>query len=324
MNPLNYLPPDLTHDMAHIIIRSGVIKLPRVQVSLPVVLNGHVFTNPLGLGAGIDKDAFLTGNLLNLGMGFITIGSVTLRPRQGNPRPRVVKYPGLRAMVNAMGLPSRGFMDVMGRVRELMPRAREHGVNLVLSLAGFSIEEFMLMIPRAVGMGLGIIEINVSSPTYKGSWVKDRDQLSALFREVEGFDALFFIKVPLGLDVDDYRWFVNEASRRGFGLTLCNTLIVKEPRISVGYGGLSGAPIYPLVRALIRKVRSWGFRGPIIGVGGVFDAWQVLDLVRVGANLVGVVTAFAYNGPWAILRLLRGLRVLVKLKRDHIAPGPNG
>ncbi|MGC8542473.1 MAG: dihydroorotate dehydrogenase [Vulcanisaeta sp.] len=302
---INYLPPELTYSVSHAFINAGIVRVPGVKLEFPVELGKLRVKNPIGLGAGIDKDGLLVGSIANSGVGFVTIGSVTLRPRLGNPKPRIVKYPHLKAMVNAMGLPSRGFMDFMSRINNIIKVIGKFNVSLVVSLAGFSIEEFLIMLNRLRNFDIHAVEINISSPTYHGSWVSDPKYLSELLNALEDFDTLFFIKTPLGVGLDFYKWIAHEAEKHGYGLTIANTLPVSEPRISVGYGGLSGYPIYPLVKALIRRVRAWGFRGPVIGLGGVFHGWQVIELLRSGANLVAVVTAFAYEGPFVFNRLLR-------------------
>lgn len=307
---INYLPPELTHDVSHTLIRANVVKAPGLGIELPVRVGGLMVKNPIGLGAGIDKDGFLVDNITRFNVGFVTIGSVTLRPRRGNPRPRMVKYPGLRAMVNAMGLPSRGFMDLRSRLSNIIDLSRRRGVALILSLAGFSVEEYMVMLNGLKGFNIDAVEINISSPTYRGSWIKDINYLGELLKAIEGFKAQVFVKTPLGVDVGLHRWLAEAADKHGYGLTIANTLPVKEPRISVNYGGLSGYPIYPLVKALIRRVRAWGFRGPVIGIGGVFHGWQVIELLRSGANLVGVVTAFAYEGPFVFTRLIREVALI--------------
>jgi Dihydroorotate dehydrogenase len=168
------------------------------------------------------------------------------------------------------------------------------------------------------GFGIDAVEINISSPTYRGSWLNDTNYLDELLSVIGDFNKPLFVKIPLGAGVDFYRWITERVERYGYGLTIANTLPIKEPRISVGYGGLSGYPIYPLVRALIRKVRTWGFGGPIIGIGGVFHGWQVAELLKNGANLVGVVTAFAFEGPIVFTRLLRELYVCIKNKNNII------
>lgn len=275
---------------------------------MPVEVNGKSIKNPIGLGAGIDKDGFLAPPwIARAGIGFITIGSITLKPRPGNPKPRIVKYPGLKAMVNAMGLPSRGgFTDFVSRLPGILSKLRRLGTYVIISLAGFSIGEFMYMLNGLRGgYGVDAVELNISSPTYRGSWITDREYLGELLRSVEAFPGVLFIKLPLGVDIEFYRWVVNVAEKRGFGLTIANTLPIKEPGISVGYGGLSGYPIHPIVKSLIVKVRRWGFRNPIIGLGGVFHGRQVVDLLRNGADMVGVVTAFAYEGPFVFNRLFK-------------------
>ncbi|ADN50495.1 dihydroorotate dehydrogenase [Vulcanisaeta distributa] len=302
---INYLPPEFTYETSHALIRSGIVNYRGYEFEMPVEVNGKSIKNPIGLGAGIDKDGFLAPWIARAGIGFITIGSITLKPRPGNPKPRIVKYPGLKAMVNAMGLPSRGFTDFVSRLPGILSKLRRLGAYVIISLAGFSIGEFMYMLNGLRGYDVDAVELNISSPTYRGSWVTDREYLGELLRSVEAFPGVLFVKLPLGVDIEFYRWVVNVAEKRGFGLTIANTLPIKEPGISVGYGGLSGYPIYPIVKSLIVKVRRWGFRNPIIGLGGVFHGRQVVDLLRNGADMVGVVTAFAYEGPFVFNRLFK-------------------
>lgn len=217
---------------------------------MPIEINGRLIKNPIGLGAGIDKDGFLTPRIVRTGIGFITIGSVTLKPRTGNPKPRIIKYPGLKAMVNAMGLPSRGgFLDFLVRLPGLVKEARKLGVYVIVSLAGFSIGEFLYMLDRIRVYDIDAVELNISSPTYHGSWLTDRKYLGDLLRLIEYFPKALFVKLPpLGADMDFYRWIVDIANKRGYGLTIANTLPIRESRISVGYGGLSGYPIYHWLR----------------------------------------------------------------------------
>ena len=306
---LNYLPADVTHDVAHMVLR---LRLPMVGIRYvnPVELGPLKLMNPLGLGAGLDKDGYLAKTIARLGLGFITVGSVTLRPRSGNPRPRVVKYPQFKAMANSMGLPSRGIADLSTRLSGIVDHLHRLGVALIVNVAGFTEGEFVEAMHILNRFNIDGVEINISSPTYRGYWFTDTDRLLTLMREVSSASRrMTLIKLPLGLDPSTYRVIVAEANRLGLGLTIANTLPIKEPRLSTGYGGLSGLPIYPLVKALIAKARSWGFENPIIGLGGVFNGRQALELLKVGANAVSIVTAFAYEGPLAVVRILRELKV---------------
>jgi dihydroorotate dehydrogenase len=300
---LEYLPPELTYRLGGVLLSK--IPLPRVGLTIPTGLGDLTLTNPLGLGAGLDKDAVLIRNIARMGLGFITLGSVTLKPRVGNPRPRFVRYPGLGAMVNAVGLPSIGLRAFMGRLGEACSSAHKYGTALFVSIAGFSLGEFTSMIDSLSRSCADALELNVSSPTYGGSWVRSEDSLVELMAYSGNAKRLVMLKLPLGAPVDWYKTVVRLADRYGLGLTIANTLPVKEPRLSVGYGGLSGPLIYPITRLLITKARGWGFRGPVIGIGGITSGRQVVELLREGANAVGIVTTFTIEGPWGIMRVTR-------------------
>ncbi len=309
---MTYLPADYTHDIAQLALRTGVVRGICVKYEDPVEFWGFRFRNPLGLGAGIDKDCILTKALIGTGIGFVTLGSVLSNPRSGNPRPRIIRYPRLKAMVNAMGLPSRGLMNFLNRLKKALPLYRQKGINVIVNIAGFSIDEFVLCIEKLRKEGVELFEINISCPMYKGSWVKDVLLLERLLRSIEWLNVWAFIKMPLGIDIESSRLITRLAQRLGFGLTIANTLPVKHDKLSIGHGGLSGLPIYPIVKRLVRLARKWGFENPVIALGGVFHGSQIVELRRLGADLVGVVTAFAFEGPFVFARIFRELRGFAK------------
>jgi len=302
---INHIPPELTYSVGNRLLR--IMPMPTISFESSTELGNLALRNPLGLGAGVDKDGDLVGSTAKLGLGFITVGSVTLKPRIGNPKPRFVKYPELRAMVNSVGLPSLGLLEFMRKLEKLCLVTHRNGVVLIVSIAGFGPGEFSYMTRTLSRTCIDALELNIGSPTYGGAWIRNEEALLEVMSEAGNIGKLVMLKLPLGAPVSWYRALTRYADKHGLGLTIANTLPVKEPRLSTGYGGLSGLPIYPLTKLLIAKTRRWGFRGPIVGIGGVFTGRQVMELLGKGANAVGIVTAFIYGGPLGILRILREL-----------------
>ncbi|WP_291766903.1 dihydroorotate dehydrogenase [Caldivirga sp. UBA161] len=311
---LGYLPPDLTNYITHLIFRTYPAEaltgtLTKLTGALPYKLRllNRVIDSPIGIGAGIDKDGLLIGLMSKLPIGFHTIGSVTLRPRLGNPKPRMRRYPELGAMVNAMGLPSRGIRflkDVLNNECAKWPKSKLLGV----SVAGFSEAEFKLLLDSLtpyVGC-IDFIEVNVSSPTYGGSWAEPQ-RLNELLKSLKGYDKLI-IKLPLLSSMNDEVKLIKLIiNHNPFGLTVANTLRVKTD-LPVGYGGVSGKPLLGIVIKLIRLTRRMGYGGLVIGLGGFMRGIDVIEGIKAGADLTGLVTGFAMEGPLSVYRIINELR----------------
>ncbi|GGP21292.1 dihydroorotate dehydrogenase (quinone) [Thermocladium modestius] len=307
---INKLPPEATYETSHLLLRLPI--LPRLLKALgprrpvPARLNHKTIDGPIGIGAGIDKDGLLMDLAAAMPVGFHVVGSITPSPREGNPRPRFLKYPELGAMINAMGLPSRGAGAALRIVKSKCP-SWPNSKLLIVSAAGFTVEEVVRTARAASAIKcVDYVELNVSSPTYRGLWLEG-DGLRRLLGEAERLDKPALIKVPLLRNIDAERRLISELAASGLGLTIANTLPITAP-LPRGYGGLSGAPINELVVSLIRIARRVGHRGLIIGTGGFLDGASVMAGLRAGADLVGIVTAFAMEGPAAVYRITAELR----------------
>ncbi|MGC9135818.1 dihydroorotate dehydrogenase [Caldivirga sp.] len=314
--PLSYLPPDLTHDLAHLLLRTHTAKLvagilTMLSGGLPYRLRilNRTIESPVGIGAGLDKDGLLMGFMAKLPIGFHTVGSVTLRPRAGNPKPRMLRYPELGVMVNAMGLPSMGVAYLKGILDKecgRWPKSKLLGV----SVAGFNEIEIKLAIDSLTPFFncLDFIEVNISSPTYSGSWI-EHQRLNSLLTMLKGYDKVV-VKVPLLKDLNDevklIKLIINHDP---FGLTIANTLRIKS-NLPAGYGGLSGRPLLEVVIRLLKLTRAMGYGGLIIGLGGFMRGVDVVKGINAGADLVGLVTAFAMEGPASVYRIISELRRL--------------
>jgi dihydroorotate dehydrogenase len=302
------LPPEAAHRLAGGILRlplpwrsiSGVVDHPSLRADLA----GISLRNAVGLAAGFDKSCRFLPALGELGFGYLVAGTVTRRPRAGNPRPRIVRRPGPRSMVNSMGLPNRGAAYAAARLR----RSRRTAPVLI-SLADEELDDVMenhaLLEPLADG-----VELNVSCPNV--SWGRDRDNEEHLRRMLselgERKTKPLFVKLPpFRTDVEREAILALAAiAQEGSadGLTCFNTLPVAEPRLAVGSGGLSGRALFDHTVAGVAEVhRATGGELPINACGGIFSARDAWICLEAGATTVQLYTALIFEGPRVVRRI---------------------
>lgn len=306
---------------------------PRLEIEVA----GLRFKNPIGLAAGFDKSGTAVAALSALGFGSVEIGSISLDPSDGNPRPRLFRLPQDRAIVVHYGLPNDGARAVAERVGK-RARACPLGINIVKTNRGQCanpetkdqiireyVEAARLLAPHA-----DYLMLNLSCPNTQDGrdFFADRGNLDACLAalgDVE-FTVPVFLKVsPLGgiaaiervLAAADPHSFV-----RGFMFNLPPGkpagLRTPEPIWRNMPGAVSGQPCAALANSCIRETfrRMDRKRHVIIGAGGVFDAKDAYEKIRLGASLVQLLTALVYEGPGIVRRIVRDLPGL--LERDGV------
>jgi dihydroorotate dehydrogenase len=300
----------------------------RARMSVPTQprqVFGLTFPNPLGLAAGYDKDGLAWRGLACLGFGHIEVGTVTLKPQPGNPRPRLFRLPEDQALINRMGFPGKGVAFVARRLAEPRPPGLILGVNLgknretpLEAAAEDYVKLMRILAPLA-----DYLAINVSSPNTVGLRRLQARQaleelLSALASErrhqVEKLNRPLPLLVKLAPDLspaelDDA---LEAILRTGMdGVIATNTTLQRDglkSALSGEAGGLSGAPLRSLSTQIIGYIyrRTQG-KLPIIGVGGVSNAADVREKLEAGAVLVQIYTGLVYQGPGLIKRILQEL-----------------
>ncbi|MEK7388870.1 MAG: quinone-dependent dihydroorotate dehydrogenase [Elusimicrobiota bacterium] len=276
---------------------------------------GLRFKNPVGLAAGFDKDAKLVSLLPAFGFGFLEIGSVTLNPQPGNPRPRLFRLPEQQALINRMGFNSEGARAVARRLACSPRPAIPLGINLGLNkdtpdedAARAYADTF-----RILSEWGDYFVVNVSSPNTPGLRDLQRasrlaDILSAV-QDANDKGKPVLVKLSPDLDDQDLAACVESTQARAQGLVICNTTLSREgvpESWSSQPGGLSGAPLKRRALELVKKVRSLS-RLPIIGSGGIATADDARERLEAGADLVQLYTGFVFAGPGAVKRITRGL-----------------
>jgi dihydroorotate dehydrogenase len=290
---------------------------------------GLDFPSPLGLAAGFDKEAAHVDALHALGFGFVEIGTITARPQEGNPRPRMFRLPADRALVNRMGFNNAGAVAAAAR----LARRRDPGVIVGVNIGrtkvaddavGDDTESARLLAPHA-----DYLVINVSSPNTPGlrdlQAVEQLEPIVAAVRcAAPGVPLL--VKIAPDLADADVDAVADLALRAGLdGLVATNTTIARDGLRSdpgavaaAGAGGLSGAPLADRSLAVLRRLRARvGEDLVLVSVGGVGDGAEAAARLAAGATLVQAYTAFVYGGPRWPARAQRALLAAVS------GPGSN-
>ncbi|UPT74781.1 MAG: quinone-dependent dihydroorotate dehydrogenase [Elusimicrobiota bacterium] len=268
---------------------------------------GVRFPNPVGLAAGFDKDGRLIPVLPGLGFGFLEIGSVTLEPQPGNPKPRLFRVPGERAIVNRMGFNSEGARALRVRLSAMPRPPIPLGINLGLNKGTPSTQA-----PSAYARTFKLLAefgdyfvVNVSSPNTPGLRdLQKSSDLAAILDAVQTANAStkpVLVKLSPDLADDDLRACLATPGAQGF--VVSNTTIDHAHQEK---GGLSGAPLKAKAQALLAKTRALT-ELPLIAVGGIETADDARDRLAAGADLVQLYTGLVYGGPSTVKRITRGL-----------------
>ena len=293
--------------------------------SLPVEVMGLRFPNPLGLAAGLDKQAHCLAPLFDFGFGFLELGTVTPQPQPGNPKPRLFRLTRHAAIINRMGFNSSGLATFLANLAA-QPRRGLIGINLgknKVTPDAQAIDDYLAGL-RAVYTQADYVTLNISSPNTPGlRALQDEAPLAALLAALKHEQGLLAqahgrhvpIAVKIAPDLDDAG--IDAIARlllahRMDAVIATNTTIARpgleqEPRARET-GGLSGRPLRTLSTRVIRRLyAALQGRIPIIGVGGIGSADDAWEKLVAGADLIQLYTAFIYQGPGVVGEIVRGL-----------------
>ncbi|HEY6736081.1 MAG TPA: quinone-dependent dihydroorotate dehydrogenase [Candidatus Saccharimonadia bacterium] len=339
-------PPDAVHaDMVRLASRAQRLTPLRQAVArswayhnpalLSQQLAGLTFTNPVGLSAGFDKNFELVPLMRALGFGFMEGGSLTYEVCAGNPRPWFYRLPQSRSLVVNAGLANQG-VERIGRRLQGYPRDLFTGFPLNISVAKTNspaaasdeaaIADYCGSLSHLASANLGqLYTLNISCPnTFGGQPFTTSARLERLLAAVDDLRLTrpVFIKMPSHLDWPAFNELTAVAARHASvtGLTISNLAYREQVKLDDALpetipGKLSGRPTWERSNQLIRATRlAYGDRFLIIGVGGIFSAADAYTKIRLGANLVELITGLIYEGPALIGQINHGLAEL--LARD--------
>jgi dihydroorotate dehydrogenase len=289
----------------------------------PVQAFGLNFINPIGLAAGYDKDGLGWRGLACLGFGHIEVGSVTLRPQPGNPKPRVFRLPQDNAIINRMGFPGQGAVAVSRRLQAPRPAGLILGVNFgknkdtPLEQA----EQDYVPLIKAFASLADYLAINVSSPNTVGlRRLQARDMLENLLKILDQERKLqenilckripMLVKLAPDLSDEELDDALAAIQQQGMdGVIATNTTVdhsaVSSPN-GKEVGGMSGSPLFPRSYEMVKKIiyRSQG-QLPVVGVGGIMTPDGAKAMLEAGAALIQVYTGLIYTGPSLVQQVLK-------------------
>ena len=318
---------ETTYHMAAAVLRQHWLwrsLAPRLTVRDPALgaeLAGIPLRSPIGVAAGYDKDCEMLSSLAALGFGYVTGGTVTLHPRRGNPRPRLLRYEEEESLINAMGFPSKGIDYAVSQLRD--DRGRMGDTPAVVSVSGVSPEE-VVDCHRAVEPHCNAVEVNISSPNTEGVRVfQQPDALTDLLGRInENRSKPLFVKLPPyasgRLDDDTVRQRVLGLAGvcKGMGadaITVANTRPAQDSRLDVGAGGVSGRVLYCDMLRMVADVRAEVGPGIAINAcGGISNAEEAYAALLAGATTVQLLTGMVYRGPGIAKEINTGLLKLMR------------
>lgn len=281
----------------------------------PVEVMGLRFPNPVGLAAGLDKNGDHIDGLARLGFGFIEIGTVTPKPQDGNPRPRLFRIPEAQGIINRMGFNNRGVDALVANVRT----ARFKGILGINIGKNFdtpierAVDDYLICLDKAYPAA-SYITVNISSPNTKNlRQLQGASELDALLGVLKARQTKLADRhskyVPLALKIApdlDANQLLNIADalrrHRIDAVIATNTTLGREgvetSPLATEAGGLSGSPLFEKSTELIRSLaQALAGELPIIAAGGITSGQRAHAKLEAGAKLVQLYSGLIYRGP---------------------------
>ena len=294
---------------------------------------GLTFPNPVGLAAGFDKNGEVPDAMLGLGFGSVEVGSITPRPQEGNPKPRLFRLIEDRAIINRMGFNNRGGEEAAARLSARKSRGGIVGINVGANKDSADRVADYAAMTRLMAPLASYLAINISSPNTPGlRALQDEGALVGLIEGVmearadacrdEADAPPVFLKVAPDLEPADIDAIARIALDTGLGALIVSNTTIARPDLASRHraetGGLSGAPLRDLALQRVRDFRkATGGAIPLVGVGGIASAADAWARIRAGASLVQLYSALVYEGPVLARRIVRDLEAL--MRRDGFA-----
>ncbi len=276
------------------------VSIAGVELKNPITVASGTF------GSGMEYDEFVDLNLL----GAVTTKGVANVPWPGNPTPRVAETYG--GMMNAIGLQNPG-IDTF--VKRDIPFLKEKDTKIIVNVCGKSTEDYLDVVERLGDEPVDLLEINVSCPNVKEGGIAFGQDPKALYDITKAIKAKAKqpIIMKLSPNVTDITEMAKAAEAAGSdALSLINTLTgmkidVKRRTFAVANktAGVSGPAIHPIAVRMVYQVAN-AVKLPIIGMGGVMNTEDALELIMAGATAVAVGTANFHN-PYATVEIIKGI-----------------
>jgi dihydroorotate dehydrogenase len=334
--PLLYaLDPEQAHELTLKSLEAGIYPRPAApdDPSLRVSVWGLNFPNPVGVAPGFDKDARVPYAILGMGFGYAEIGTVTPRPQEGNPRPRVFRLLQDRALINRLGFNNSGHAAALARLNRRQP-AGVVGVNVGANKDVTDRAADYVAGVRTFYDVASYFTINVSSPNTPG--LRDLQAPAALdelvVRVLQAREEMMAagkrrrpVVVKLAPDIaeDDLEPIVRVLETRGVdGIAVSNSTLARErlrdTALAKEAGGISGRPLFHRSTVVLARVHVLtGGRIPLIGIGGIDSGQTAVAKLEAGATLLQLYTGLVYEGPGLLGRIKQDMAAY--LEREKLA-----
>ncbi len=292
----------------------------------PVRALGLQFPNPVGLAAGLDKNAERIDALAKLGFGFIEVGTVTPRPQAGNPRPRLFRLPQAQALINRFGFNNVGVDAFLRNV----VRSRYRGI-LGINIGRNAdtpperaADDYEMCLDKVYSHA-SYVAVNISSPNTRGLRdLQQKDQVENLLARLStrrerlakrhGKHVPLVLKVAPDLVPGQVSGIANAVRRHGIeGVIATNTSVSREGVEGLPHaneaGGLSGKPLRERATRVLKLLESeLRNEATLIGAGGIFTQSDAREKIAAGASLVQLYTGLIYRGPGLVAECVSAFR----------------
>lgn len=328
------LSPETAHNVTLPLLRTaaaiGLTAPMRKPAPDPRTVMGITFPNPVGLAAGLDKDGAYIDGLAALGFGFIEVGTVTPLAQPGNPKPRIFRLPGKRAVINRMGFNNGGvdaFVKNVQASRFYQDKQGILGLNIGKNAATpieNAVDDYLKCLEKVYPYA-SYVTVNISSPNTQnlrqlqggseldGLLARLKDAQQRLADQHKRYVPLA-LKIAPDLDNDQIKNIADALLRHKIdGVIATNTTLshrmVDRERYGLEVGGVSGEPVFDMSNIVIRALkREIGDAIPIIGVGGIMRGADAKEKMDVGASLVQLYTGLIYAGSGLVRECAQALR----------------
>jgi dihydroorotate dehydrogenase len=317
--------PEIAHHLALTTLKYAPKCCFRSPMNQPVHAMGLTFPHPIGLAAGLDKDAAFVDGLAKIGFSFIEVGTVTPLAQAGNPKPRLFRLPKHQALINRMGFNNHGVDNLVDEVK----RANYSGIlginigkNKDTPIEN-AVSDYLVCFRKVYPLA-SYVTINVSSPNtpdlrqlQQGSYFFNL--LQTLKEEQKRLEDESGRHVPLVVKVspDEESETLKQMMHTMLELkvegiiatnTTAKTSLIPGLSDEMKQGGLSGKPVMDLSNSCLRLIKHYvGNEITLIGVGGVDDVSCAQEKLDAGASLIQVYTGLIYQGPGLIHRLANNI-----------------
>lgn len=280
---------------------------------------GVDFQNPIGLGAGFDKNATVVKSMMAMGFGYTEIGTMTPKPQPGNPKPRLFRYPEHESIQNAMGFNNKGANEVIRNLEKVYPYSIPIGASIgknKVTEESKALEDYETLV-RGFKDLCDYLVVNISSPnTPNLRDLQNEEFIKNVFKMAKSItNKPILLKIAPDMQIETAITLCKTAIDAGAdGIIATNTTndysLLPNPQ---DFGGLSGEVLreksYELFKALGKELYD---KTTLISVGGISTAEEAYKRIKAGASLIQIYSGFIFKGPSMCKNINNGLIELLK------------